>query len=410
MTRRAVARCVAVATGVMMLAASLPMGAQVAFAGSGSFAIDEDVVYAATPADGETFGSAVAIDGDTMVVGVPQHATDAGLTNAGVADVYVRSGADWVWQATLVAGGAIAAEDRFGTAVAISGDRIVVGCPGRDSGAGASFVYARSDTAWPMQATLQLAAPVAGDRFGAAVDIDGDTIVVGAPGADAGRGSVMPYAWSGSAWVPGVAQTTPGGAADGGLGACVSLSGDTFLASARDDDIVGGPSNVGSISAFVRSGGVWAFEQRWFETTPVAGERFGASIDLQAGGYAAVVGSPQHDVGAAADQGVAYLYVRSADGWQAGATLAHDGPNSAGGDQFGSSVAFDGHNLILVGAPNDDDAHGAAYYYQYRAGVWNMAQKIDWLSTACSGRYGASVALDGGRAAVGGPTASGPAG
>lgn len=410
MTRRAAARCVAVATGAIMFAAILPAGAQIAFAGSAPFAKDEALVYAATPADGETFGSAVAIDGDTMVVGAPQHATVAGLMNAGVADVYVRSGTDWVWQDTLVAGGVIAAEDRFGTAVAISGDRIVVGCPGRDSGAGASFVYARSGTEWSMQAPLQLAAPVAGDRFGAAVDIDGDTIVVGAPGTGGGRGSVVPYAWSGNAWVRGAAQTTPGGATDSGLGAFVSLSGDTFLASARDDDIVGGPANAGSISAFVRSGGVWAFEQRWFEPTPAAGERFGGSIDLQAGGYAAVVGSPQHDVGAAADQGVAYLYVRSADGWQAGATLVHDGPNSAGGDQFGASVAFDGHNLILVGAPNDDDAHGAAYYYQSRAGVWSMAQKIDWLSTGCSGRYGASVALDSGRAAVGGPTASGPAG
>ena len=93
--------------------------------------------------------------------------------------------------------------DRFGTAVAVAGDTVVVGAPQEDSGttginstpdegasaAGAAYVFVRSGTAWSQQAYLKPAAvgtTQAGDQFGISVAVAGDTVVVGATVEDSG--------------------------------------------------------------------------------------------------------------------------------------------------------------------------------------------------------------------------------
>src|SRR5262245_35258394 len=123
----------------------------------------------------DAFGTAIALDGDTMVVGAPGEASaatgvDAGASaeaddNApasGAAYVYVRVGGAWTRQAYLKASNT-GAGDHFGCAVAISGETIVVGAYGEGSyvtgvdaspadqadnsepGAGAAYVFARTD-------------------------------------------------------------------------------------------------------------------------------------------------------------------------------------------------------------------------------------------------------------------------
>ncbi|MDZ4772215.1 MAG: FG-GAP repeat protein [Planctomycetota bacterium] len=92
-----------------------------------------------------------------------------------------------------------AASDHFANAVAISGDTLVVGAPSEDSnatgvngnesnnsapGAGAAYVFVRTGTTWTQQAYLKASNTNSGDNFGAAVAIDGDTIIVGANGED----------------------------------------------------------------------------------------------------------------------------------------------------------------------------------------------------------------------------------
>lgn len=406
MRRRVATRCVAAATGAVMLAALLPTGAQVALAGSAPFAVDQDVVYAQTPINGEQFGSAVAISGDTLVVGVPEYDTVGGPQNVGRADVFVWSGTAWVKQASLYAP-TPADGDKFGTSVAIQGDTVVAGAPFRDGShgeSGAAYVFTRTGTTWSAADALGDEFAVAGDKMGQSVDIDGDTIAVGCPGRSSSEGAVRVYVWDGDEWSSGggVFAEAPGGQAGDRLGECVSLSGDTILASAGGFDM-----GIGSVAAFVRGSGLsWDFEQRLYEPTSTPGEQFGGPIDLGANGYVAVIGSPQHDAGTEVDKGIAYVYARTATGWECTATLNNPGTNSADGDWFGSSVAFDGHNLILVGAYWDDAHVGAAYYFQSRNGEWEMAQKVTPETSPCCHLFGDSVAMDGGIAMVGATLAS----
>src|SRR5262249_11891529 len=148
------------------------------------------------------FGTAVAISGDTVVVGAPREASNATGVNgdqddtsapdSGGAYVFVRNGSTWAQQAYLKASNTEAA-DKFGGAVAISGDTIVVGAIAESSDAtgvngdqsnndaqfsGAAYVFFRNGTTWSQQAYLKASNTQTSDQFANSVAVSGDTIVV----------------------------------------------------------------------------------------------------------------------------------------------------------------------------------------------------------------------------------------
>ena len=146
---------------------------------------------AAVPAAGDGFGSSVAIDGDTLAIGVP--GDDGIADNAGAVHVFVRSGPGWVLQATLKSN-PVTAEDRVGTAVAISGATLIAGAPNEDTAqvdSGAAFVFVRGGV-WTQQARLKAALPRAADQFGKTVSISGASAIVGAPMEDGSGTGVDP--------------------------------------------------------------------------------------------------------------------------------------------------------------------------------------------------------------------------
>src|SRR6185369_13765345 len=97
---------------------------------------------------GAQFANALAMSGNTMVVGARFDGTTA--SQAGAAFVYVLSGGTWTQQAILLANdGALA--DNFGYSVAISENTIIVGAFNDDSplsNAGSAYVFVRSGTTW----------------------------------------------------------------------------------------------------------------------------------------------------------------------------------------------------------------------------------------------------------------------
>ena len=133
-----------------------------------------------TASDGaayDFFGWAVAIDGDTIVVGAPQGGGDAGKVY-----VFQHTGSVWMEQVKLVADDPQRRVIAFGTAVAIDSDRIVVGAPFSEvsfTPTGSSYVFRRAGAAWSQEAVLAPAVDVLNDRFGASVAIRGD--VAGVP-------------------------------------------------------------------------------------------------------------------------------------------------------------------------------------------------------------------------------------
>src|SRR2546427_1801066 len=155
---------------------------------------------------GAELGLSAALSGDTLVVGADAQDTPGGV-DTGAAYVFVRSGTTWSVQQQLVASDA-AASDAFGSAVAISGDTIVVGAPLDDTpagtDAGSAYVFVRSGTTWTEQQKLVASDAAAIDGYGYTVSISGDTAVVGAFTHDApgglNSGAAYVYVRSGTTW------------------------------------------------------------------------------------------------------------------------------------------------------------------------------------------------------------------
>ena len=147
----------------------------------------------------DNFGFSLAIDGATVVVGAPFH--DGGAGNSGEAYVFAQSSDGWHEQTRLRASDA-AADDEFGSSVAVSGSTVAVGARTADAGglrdAGKAYVYEPSRADWSEVA--HFAGEAAGDRFGVAVALSGGRLVIGAL-LHAGKGSAYLYGRQSSGWV-----------------------------------------------------------------------------------------------------------------------------------------------------------------------------------------------------------------
>jgi uncharacterized repeat protein (TIGR01451 family) len=147
----------------------------------------------------DNFGFSLAIDGSLAIVGAPFH--DRGnVGNAGAAYVLELAGGTWTQQFRLTAGDG-AADDEFGSAVAVSGTAVTVGARaadarGRDSGA--AYVFERNGQSWPEK--VRFAGEAAGDRFGVAAAMSGDKLVVGAL-LNGGTGAAYLYERQDSEWI-----------------------------------------------------------------------------------------------------------------------------------------------------------------------------------------------------------------
>ena len=211
-----------------------------------------------TPNDGSAgaqFGISVAISGDTVVVGASSDST--GASNSGSAYVFIRSGTTWTLEAKLSAADA-ASGDSFGWSVDIDGDTAIVGARLDDAGgsnSGSAYVFVRAGAIWTQQAMLTAADGAANDWFGVSVAISGDTAVAGAQFDDDGgsnTGSAYVFLRSGTVWSQ-QAKLTAGDAATADLfGHHADIQGDTLLAGAPFTDE--GGSNAGSAYVFVRTG------------------------------------------------------------------------------------------------------------------------------------------------------------
>jgi FG-GAP repeat len=137
---------------------------------------------------GDNFGFSLALSQDTALIGSPGHRV--GLQSSqGAAYVFERSASAWTSMdpSLIVADGAQA--DSFGYALAMSGNTAVVGAPGHRIGArpfqGAVYVFVRSGGRFEQQGDALVASDgQAADAFGSAVAISGNTILVGAPAHD----------------------------------------------------------------------------------------------------------------------------------------------------------------------------------------------------------------------------------
>jgi hypothetical protein len=343
----------------------------------------------------------VIVDGYNGASG-PYDLTISEVTSTGCQ--LVSPGSRWTRLQKLTAAGG-AADDGFGSSVALAGDTALVGASADDVGAnvnqGSATVFVRSGTIWTPQAYLTAADGAEYDVFGTSVALsaDGNTALVGARQDDVGanddQGSATVFVRNGTGWTQQAKLTAADGAGWDRFGTSVALSadGNTALVGASTDD-VGANGDQGSAYVFVRSGTAWTQQAHLTASDGAGWDMFGNSVALS--GNTALVGALQNKVGANDGQGSAYVFVRSGTTWTPQAKLtASDG---AVGEQFGSSVALAG-DTALVGAWYDqvgaNNQQGSAYVFTRSGTTWTQRAKLTAADGAAADFFGFSVALSG---------------
>lgn len=280
------------------------------------------------------------------------------------------------------------ANDQFGFEVAISGSTLVVGArledsngsgstnnPGSNSlaNSGAAYVFVLDGSGWTQQAYLKASNPDAGDQFGRAVDIHGDTIVVGAYLEDSSGSGVNGTSGNSSTY--------------------------------RDS---------GAAYIFTRSGDVWTQEAYLKASNPYRYDYFGESVSVY--GNTVVVGASREDSSttginpgvndSAVDSGAVYVFVKQNGAWSQQAFIKAS--NTGAYDYFGFDVSLWGDRLAVGSYLDDSDAsvvngsqgnassgtdYGSAYIFQRNNGLWAQQAYIKPPNPDPSDQFGVSVSL-----------------
>ncbi len=351
---------------------------------------------------GELFGSSIAIDGNTVVVGA-EGATLNGNMFEGAVYVFVKPTGGW---ANMTQMAKLTASDSFygsffGASVSISGNTILATAPsyyGR-----AAYVFVEPPGGWTdMTETAELTDGTFDDDFGVSSAISGDMIVVGARTTNNQTGAVYIFLRPAGGWA-----TTSGYAAE--LTASDGISGDLFGSSVATDGktiIASSPffnSSEGKAYLFVRPASGWTttsnFDAKLTASDGAPENFFGYGMSVK--GDTVVIGAVS---GGNSAQGAAYVYVAPAQGWTTMTQTAELTVPNGDGEALGGSVSIEGR-VVVVGANQSISGQGAVFIFREPTGGWVSTSHPYARLTASDGAagdyFGAASAISGGTIVVG---------
>lgn len=350
------------------------------------------------------FGEALALHGDTLVVGAPYEASMSTGVNEDQIDnsidgsgaVYVFSKEDDVWSQTAYLKALNANEnDNFGISVDVYRNTIAVGATGEDSAfqgvntnsadnsnpnAGAVYIFAKNDGEWEQQAYIKPATVDSNDQFGSSIAISEDTLVVGAPNEDS------------------------------------SATG------SNRDDINDGAQASGAAYVFIRDDDEWTQQAYIKASNTDPNDQFGNSVaiyedTIAIGAYresskAVGINGDQTD-NSSASSGAVYVFTRNEAVWTQQAYIKAS--TSSVANFFGWDLELDGDHLA-IGASGEEVlgqglngvltesstvGTGAVYLFVRDGGLWNEVAHITASNGDLDDGFGNVISLDNGRIAIG---------
>ncbi len=329
-----------------------------------------------------------------------------------------------------------AADDQFGTSVALSSDggTLAVGAPRESSafrgiaaqepasandmgGSGAVYVFVRQGQRWQQQAFVKSLTSTTADRFGRrlALSASGDTLAVGALGPS-GTGEVQLFARAGGHWTQRQQLTASDAAQSIRFGDSLALSASGTVLVVGDPVKNNGPlRSSGAVYVFADDGALWHERALLTATPPGDGARFGLSVSLNGAGDTLAVGAPESS-STALYSGSVYVFVGGGTSWTQQAELK--APHDIDDLGFGASVALssDGGTLAigarrdssgLVGDPLDGSApsSGAVHVFGRDGANWRHQAYLKASNPGMDDNFGWALSLsgDGNALAVGAP-------
>ena len=348
----------------------------------------------------DRFGSAIALDGETMMVGAPWE--DSPYASSGAVYVYRREGATWIERQKLTASDAVWLHN-FGGAIALDGAVAVIGAIHDNQGgpeAGAAYVFRWDGNSWIEEQKLRASDARPWEYFGAALAVEDGLIAVGALSTENGlerAGAVYLYGWDGGSWIERQKLTASDASEHDLFGETIAIQGAAMLVGAPGDDV--GTTDCGSVYAFEWDGSNWVQRQRLTASDALPYDGFGSSLDIDAN--VAAIGAPG-DISSV--PGAVYLFQHESI---AGGTWILESKvtpaDAQPGDYFGAAVDLD-NAALAVGAPWAETAgrsSGAAYLYHRNGTDWIEQDKLIAADAAAGDWFGYALAFDGDLAAVG---------
>ncbi|MGE3609640.1 MAG: fibronectin type III domain-containing protein [Bacteriovoracaceae bacterium] len=331
---------------------------------------------------------------------------------------------------------------------------------GIDISSGATTNGTSTSSGWNQEAYIKASNAEAGDYFGMAVGIHGDTLVVGAYLEDSNQttitngsssssnnsatssGAAYVYKRTGTTWVQEAYLKAANAEAYDSFGIAVSINGDTIAVSASAEDssqvtITNGSTassdnaliNSGAVYIYKRTGSNWAQEAYIKAANAGSSDSFGATMALS--GDTLAVGANLEDSSqnyitngttAAADNGLTdsgavYIYKRTGTTWAQEAYIKAVNPDST--DAFGQSGLSISGDTLAVSAYQEDSnqttitngasgssnnsaaSAGAVYVYQRTGSFWIQQAYIKAANAETNDSFGMSQALSGDTLAVG---------
>lgn len=366
------------------------------FASNMAFSMTEFKLTASDARENDHFGQYVAINGETLVVGVNKN--DSVGIDSGAVFVYRFNGSEWKEEAKLIASDA-AEGDWFGYPVCINNNIIVVGASRNDdsgSDSGSAYVFRFDGNSWIEEAKLIPNDGAENDHFGNAVSVFGNKVVIGASGdSDQGylTGSAYVFSYDGSGWIQEAKLIASDAAEADAFGGQLSMGDNVVAIGAQYDDDYG--DRTGSVYVFRYNGNVWVEETKLVASDAQDYANFGCSISIS--NQVLVVGADQDGDN---HKGAAYVFRYNGSFWNEEVKLtASDGDDL---DNFGRHVSIDG-DKIAIGANYADIVYGgdgAAYLFQYDNTSWVEKIKLSASDPTAGAMFGI-VSISGNNLAVG---------
>jgi len=289
---------------------------------------------------------------------------------------------------------ALTAQGAFGSALAVSGRDVFVGQPGNSYGPGVVYVFRADANGAFGRATKKLtrANSTSDDGFGAALAIDGNTLLVGQSKADSESGVVVVFtrdatgAWRETATLKpaerhaGDRFGTQIAVVDGRAYISTGFAGFGSMVFTRKS---------GAVYVFRNAGGTWTEEATLTSSDTSNGQTFGGAVAASGGGLRVMVGNFRADSG----NGAVYVFSRDASGaYKMESKIPPPGPITGRNSGFGSSLVLRG-DTALIGALNDRGA-GAVWIFARDsvAGRWNPVTRTLPFDGGFGTRYGVALA------------------
>lgn len=306
------------------------------------------------------FGSALAIDGNTLLIGSAKADSESG-----VVFVFTRGATGWRESGRITAPDR-KANDGFGSTILVAGDRAFI-ATGQQRRRGAVYAFRRNGDTWAAETTFAPIDTVANSSFGNALAASGNRLMIGNFRADSGTGAVYVYdrdpagAWKMEMRIPPPGPIT---GKNSGFGSAILLRGDTAFIGASSD------RGAGAVWIYSRdsTSGRWNPASRALPFDGSFGQRFGTAIAEV--GHELWVGAP----GSNQFQGAVYRLTRDSTGFRDVVKMGLPGATQQAG--FGGRLAVAG-GVAVIGLPNQDFGEGgAAIFSRAATGTWRMGGQV----------------------------------